>query len=118
MSRTVHLWVVVSPRELDRFMHAADLFEPFKALISPTPLKLEVTLKPRTPLRRVFKNLIRALKTHADFRPVMALVPGQLVWFDPEVKSVSTGHQWGPIAALPAALGWSELLPTAQPISL
>lgn len=86
--------LVLGDRLLDKFMHAADVFESFKRLIL-APQEFDVTLKPghriTTSVGRIRKHFAADQKLFL----VAILVKGRKTrWVDPEVKVVSTGYTW------------------------
>lgn len=89
------LVIVAGDRTLDRFMHAADMFAPFKRLIM-SPMFIDVTLKPRHRISTTVQKVRKKFAEDKKMFLVAILVKGKKSrWVDPEIKVVSNGYQWG-----------------------
>ena len=101
--------VIAGDRKQDEFMHAADMFEPFKRLASIH--RVTVTFKPdalRYPCKIV--PLLKQAFEERGMIVVAAFVPGELsgAWIDINVKCISSGTNWVMFDQLLASLGYPE----------
>lgn len=95
MSREIKIGVILASRQYTEIMWAADMFERFKCIVDFHPKHFTVTLKPRVRAERPLRKMVIALQTSPDFWPVaLWCQEPELVWVDPEIKMISTGHQF------------------------
>lgn len=79
---------------LDQWMHAADLFENFKRLIS-EPVILDIELRPEQAIDKKIADVVAQFSTQQEFFPVAVLALGTPHrWVDPQVKVISNGYGW------------------------
>ncbi len=85
--------LIAGNRQMDWIMHAADLFESFKAYA--TINKIELTLKPDTSDQKGIEDLIRISEAGGD-RVVAAFIPGRPdgAYVDKTVRVISDGKKW------------------------
>lgn len=111
----VQLLAVLCPKQVDDFMHAADLFEPSKRLVEvdrsgrPQHQIFTLTLNHDRPdyphLVEVLKN---AIVQEGSKRVLACFAPGQPgAWRDSTCTHVSTGTQFMLLDTLLASLGFS-----------
>lgn len=100
--------VIAGKKVVDDMMHAADMFEPFKAL--GTPHKVTVTLKPGGSTERAMDTVKQGFE-HEGFRVSAIFLPGSLTgfWRDPTVKTISDGKKWAVLDTVLAAYGYESV---------
>lgn len=86
--------IVSGNRGMDDFMHAADVFEPFKALATVHTLDIEFD---KEPSQAVINSSLNAIKgwLEKDHRVVAVFSPGcPGGYVDNTVKTISNGQTW------------------------
>lgn len=93
MSETIQCVVISGDKRMDHIMHAADVFEPFKAYA--VIEQFEVTLKPDTTAEKGVSDMIRVAE-ELGRRVVAAFIPGRPdgAYVDKSVKAISDGKKW------------------------
>lgn len=98
---------------LDRLMHAADVFEPFKRLVDaderglPRVTRLEVTFEAGRGTEADLKETVKTIRDTADgIRVIAVWFDGGPAWRDETCKIVSTGRAWVQLDAVLLAAGF------------
>lgn len=93
MSR-IDIIAILCPVLKDRFMHAADVFEPFKRLIEPEPFAVAAELEDGKPLEPVLAKFKEVLEATAQYEVLAVFHPyrPEGAWCNQEVIMVSTGY--------------------------
>jgi len=108
---TVTLLVLMGDAMSDRMMHAADMFESFKALVDvneggrPRITEIALTLnREPTDLPKIVREMKTALEW-CDKRVTALWVEGhpETLWVDPAIKVISSGYNWGKLSQWLAA---------------
>jgi hypothetical protein len=91
----IDLCAVCVPVIKDRFMHAADLFEPFKVLIE-EPIHISGYIAEGNDTASCITKTRAALEKTGDYRviAIWCLQHPEGAYRDETVKVVSTGHGW------------------------
>lgn len=93
--QTLELVVLYGPARMDAMMHAADVFEPWKSLVTDT-VRISCTWdSDKASLARVISRFKEGYEIQG-YRVTAIFSPGnpEGAWRDPEIKAVSTGHDW------------------------
>lgn len=109
MNRAYLVKLLFVNHELNRIMHAFDLWEGSRRLIHhDAPMTMEIILKPRVQLAVSFKKWLKALQKQDEYPLIAIWVPGHpgLCWRDEKVLTVSTGYQFTQTMKLLEAHGW------------
>lgn len=109
MSHEIKIGILLASRQYTEIMRAADIFERFKCIADFNPAHFTVTLKPHTRAERPLRNIVTKLQTGPEFWPVaLWCEEPELLWVDPEIKMISTGHQFAMLRDYLRFLGVSE----------
>lgn len=90
--------LVVSPRKLDAFMKAADVFEPFKFLVErvEAPTKIQGRLRPGVSATQSCQNLREAIEKDDTYQVLAIWCENDPdgAWRHPAARVISTGQKW------------------------
>lgn len=110
MNPEIDIVVLASPVAKDKFMHAADVFEPFKVLVEKPTVLRAIPRDGETPASIIGK-IKSAIDAQGTYRVVAIWQDGneEGAWRDETVKVVSTGKQWSLIEPYLALFGFPQL---------
>lgn len=121
VKRTLNL--LAGDARMDDWMHAADLFEPFKRLVDadgagrPRVQRLEVTFEPGRGTEADLEKTVNAIRESSrkgGIRAVAAWFDGGPAWRDETCRVVSTGHSWVMLDEVLRREGFPEAAPGAE----
>lgn len=90
--------LVASPRQLDAFMKAADVFETFKFLVEriEAPTEIQGRLRPGVSVAQSCQNLREAIEKDGTYQVLAVWCEDDHTgaWRHPQAKVISTGKKW------------------------